>query len=84
VSGDRAFTAPPHPEKPRKGIIREMTRNRLAFFATISSLFLAAVAWADDRPRFDAVSLRCNRITLRWVYEEVSAVEHTLPGACRF
>lgn len=35
-----------------------MTSNRIALLAAAAALFLAGAGWADDRPRFDAVSLR--------------------------
>jgi uncharacterized protein (TIGR03435 family) len=62
-----------------------MARNRLALLATATSLFLAAIAWADDRPRFDAVSLRLQpEFVLQTIEEFMATGTHIAPGSVDF
>jgi uncharacterized protein (TIGR03435 family) len=63
-----------------------MTRNGLRLSAvTVTAFSLAASAWAADRPRFDAVSLRLQPDMVALDLEQVRALgTHVAPGSVSF
>ncbi len=63
-----------------------MTRNWLLLSAeAAAALSLAAAAWAADRPRFEAVSLRLQPAMVSLDIEQVSALgTHVAPGSVSF
>ena len=61
-----------------------MTRNRLALLAGTAALFLAGAGWAEDRPSFDAVSLRLQPHRSLSIEEVLALGTHIARGSVDF